>query len=271
MSHNHGKIISADRPRGLGDFLNEAFVFYGCNLLRVVALVALPSAVYLSLGYIAARTIFQLPGGPIFRGIPVLLALVIVSIPILAVVQGLIAYAVMQGRMGKNISIPGAFRFLRPKLWPLLGARLASGLIILGIAALAAGVLYLMAAAGVTSLGLVFAIILGCVGIYFYITWLFVEHAVLVEKCSVKSALRSSERWAKGRRWSLLWTMVAFHIVAMLFSLAPSPLDVVGWNGAIGIIVMPLYAIAATLLYLDSRLRKEGFKTKDLVRVLEGA
>jgi hypothetical protein len=260
-----------DHPKTIGGILDEAFLFYGRNILQVLALGVVPGAAYAGLGYLMASTMMRFSVESIIANLPQILAWGLLLILLFALMHGLMVHAVLQSRVGKKVNLVKALRRVRRRVGPLLGARFASGLVLLAVAAGGVGVFYLLGAVGKAPIAaFFFSIILTCVWIYLYITWLFVEHAVIVEDCSSLEALRRSERWAKGQRWSLFGSMLVFHIVVMLFSLSPSPFSVLGGNLVTQILALPLYSIAATLLYLDVRLRRERFRTRDVERILEG-
>jgi hypothetical protein len=260
-----------DRPRGVSGVLDEAFAFYVRNFFLVLAVVVIPGAAYTYFGYITAPILFGFQIASIARSLPKLLAGVLALIPLFTLLNGMIAHAIAETRIGRRPSLVGALRFMRPSLWSLLAARLVSGLFLMAVAAIGVGVYYLLATVKAPRLGMILAFIISCLWLYLYVTWLFVEQAVLFEKCSPWSALKRSEYWANGRRWSLFGAMLLAHMVITFVGATPSPFSPLAGLGIVQTLAMPLYFIMATFLYLDTRLRRERFRSRDLRPILEGS
>jgi hypothetical protein len=252
--------------------IDEAFMFYGRNAFAVVAIAVVPGVAYAGFGYLMSETMFGFQITSIIKNLPKIVAGVALLIPLFALMNGMLAHAILESRLGNKASLVRSLRFVRPRLWHLIGARLISGFILLVVAAVSVGLFYLLAALGKTPLlGMIFAFIVACVWIYLYVTWLFVEHVVLFENCSSRAALRRSEAWAGGRRWGLIWTMLVFHLIVMLLSLTPSPFSLLAGLQIAQTLALPLYPIAAALLYLDTGLRRGGFRASDLQPLVEGS
>lgn len=261
-----------DRPKGLGGLLDEAFTFYGRNILRVVAITLIPGAAYVVFGYLMAEYMFGFDIARIVRGLPKILGGVVLLIPLFTLMNSTIAHAILENRLGNRVDLMKSLRFIRPRIRRLIGARLISGLVLLAVAAVTAGLFYFLSTVGKAPfLGMIFSFIVGCVWIYLYVTWLFVEHAVLFESCSAWAALKRSEAWAGGRRWHLFWAMLVFHLIVMLLGATESPFNLLAGLSITQMLALPLYSMAAALLYLDTRLRKESFRARDILPLPEGS
>lgn len=141
---------------------------------------------------------------------------------------------------------------------------------------------------------LVLAVVLMLVGavggIFIALRLLFSSAVVIIEGVKGAAALRRSWNLARGLTWKLLGTslLVALIIGAagLIVSLALLPfglsvdpssetyfafsLAFLVLAAIVQVVVSPLYSVATVLLYLDARVRKEGFGTTELEREVTG-
>jgi len=244
-------------PRNLGDIIGETFGIYTRNFLKIIAIVAIVEVTLGVLGYVLENVFAQQP--PSITGdwleslVPFILEaimmvgiIMVVSIIAYPLMEGAVIQAVSEQSLGQRISIGRAYRFAWRRFWTMLGAQLLAGLAILGMS--------------ITIIGIPFAI-------YFGIRWIFIWQAVMVEGAGVIGALSRSSEAVKGDWWRVLGIGIVITIIIMVISFVVGLIPVVG--ATIGaILYTPIIIIAATLLYYDLRVRKQGYSLETLATEL---
>jgi hypothetical protein len=263
-------------PMGLGELLDGAFKLYRANF-KPIALVALAFAGPVSV--VAAVAIRDVNGGvglfDLFNdpslaedtdsfGSPAQLLLTLASALVLWVVgpliAGVVAKAVATSYLGGQLTAGEAVRSTRRFFPALLAAKL---LVVLS--------------EGVGLIGC-------CVGAVFVMAlWVVTAPAIVVEGLGPIQGMRRSYRLCTARYWPVLGIAVLSGVVTYLLSSmisgVPSTIAAfVGYRwgfplvalGNIGsaVLVEPLTAIIATLLYFDLRIRQEGFDLQIMARDL---
>ena len=165
-----------------------------------------------------------------------------------------LVHAVSRIYLGKKTSISQAFSAVKKRFWSLALAQT--------IVAVLAGV------------GTVLCLI---PGIYVLVTFMIVVPTVMLEKMSGTNAIERSFKLIDGYRWQALGILLVLFVVGFGIGVALSgfliPLMLMSENPDSPLIhslsglaqtlsqtlSAPLGAIAATLLYYDMRIRKEGF------------
>ena len=118
--------------------------------------------------------------------------------------------------------------------------------------------------------------------------WSFATHAVVIENRDVFGAFGRSRELVRGNWWrvfgiGLVFLLIVISIIAivtlvsiiigLLFNLGPLAYSIL--SGVVGALLIPVYYIASTLLYIDLRVRKEGYDLQalsdDLTRRPKGA
>ena len=113
---------------------------------------------------------------------------------------------------------------------------------------------------------------------YLLVIWSFATHAVAIEGKGVFAALGRSRELVRGSWWRVfgiglvfMLIMVPAIIVSILIIsffigllLDPGPLAFAIIGGVFAALLTPVYYIASTLLYLDLRVRKEGYDLQAL-------
>ncbi|HEX7303611.1 hypothetical protein [Lentzea sp.] len=184
--------------------------------------------------------------------IPLLLGTVFLS--------GFVTVVVGHAVLGEPVSFAQAWEEFKPRLLPLLGATLLSGLVI--------------------SVGLVFCVI---PGIYLYVIFALVTPALVLERCGVGKAFGRSNALVKGAWWRTFGVLLLAAVVSAVISWIVSlPFGLLGAAatgfsadpaaalsigslvlstiGAIiaSTITLPFSAAVTVLLYVDRRMRAEG-------------
>jgi hypothetical protein len=195
--------------------------------------------------------------GMLFLGL--ILALILQPIATAAIL-----YLVMEEYAGRRPTVKQAFSFAFSRFVSLLGASLIVGLLV--------------------GLGLIMV----CVpGIYFAITYVFVSQAVVLERLGASDAMTRSQELITGHRWRVFGILLLVVVAAIIIQvvvmqmlqfflpaqeLIPAenkrPMIIINpLNHIINTIILQIVSIlfgtfiaaCTTLLYLDLRIRKEGF------------
>ena len=107
---------------------------------------------------------------------------------------------------------------------------------------------------------------------YLVIIWFFAGEAIMVEGKGPIPALGRSRELVRGTWWRVFGIAVVFGLMSLGLLIAGaipaviigffSPLDASVLLTVVSVLVVPVFAIGRTLLYLDLRVRKEGY-TRD--------
>ena len=123
---------------------------------------------------------------------------------------------------------------------------------------------------------------------FLLVIWSFATHAVVIENRDVFSAFGRSRELVRGNWWrvfgiGLVFLLIVISIIAIVFLVStvvglifnPGTLVFSILSGVVGALLSPVYYIASTLLYIDLRVRKEGYDLQslsdDLTRRPKGA
>lgn len=116
-------------------------------------------------------------------------------------------------------------------------------------------------------------------GIYLAARFFAVRQAVVLEDAGPFAALGRSGTLSSGLKLHILGTLILIVLLAlivdfggvMLFGLLPSKAVTAVLLTALTIVVYPLFVITETVLYFDTRIRKEGFDVEYLAAAPDGA
>jgi hypothetical protein len=252
------------RPLGVGEILDAAFAVYRRNafpLWKLVAVVvALPAAMNGALA-VAER---QVNDSDSSSGSLVILQLLVLLVSLVAssLATAAALRLVADAYLGRAIDPGASLRFGLRRLPAVIGMSL-----LVGIAVVIAS-LFLLAP-----------------GIYLYVAWSVAMPALLGERLGVIRALGRSHALVRGRFWPcagvivlafLLMFIVALVLLAVLAALVgSSDNDTVlfveqGVSTLIAnALVLPFQVAVTVVLYIDLRVRKEGFDVQLLAHSLE--
>ncbi len=236
----------------------------------------------------------------IFTGGIALVALLVITVWIGFLSMGALSRSVSERYLGRAITVLEAYRQVAKRGLSLLWVYLLSSLIIVGVFVL--GSLLSIVAAGVTGLAgehpnflkITLALLFVFIPTIIFVTilifrYLLITQVVVLEDVRGTKALRRSWHLMKGYFWKanlvLLLYLVLFGIGYLLLyypTLFFLPRPTPGTIGAVGatyvaqnalsqliqMLVSPFSMIAFTLLYYDSRIRKEGFDLEVMARNL---
>ncbi|MBI3988987.1 MAG: hypothetical protein HY347_05160 [candidate division NC10 bacterium] len=230
----------------------------------------------------------------------VLLALLVITVWIGFLSMGALSRSVSERYLGREISILEAYRHVAKRGLSLLWVYFLSSLIIVGVFAL--GMILSFVAAGVTGFAggrpnlfkIALAVLFVFIPTIIFVTilifrYLLTTQVVVLEDVRGIKALRRSFYLMKGYFWKanlvLFLYFVLFGIGYLVFYyptffLLPRPTPgTIGGTGVsfvaqnalsqlIQMLVSPFFMIAFTLLYYDSRIRREGFDLEMMARNL---
>ncbi|HXD89304.1 MAG TPA: hypothetical protein VN641_22620 [Urbifossiella sp.] len=213
------------------------------------------------------------PGNP--ATLPAILALSLGALVVLVILQPIgmaaVLYIIMEEYAGRHVSIGQALAFGCSRFPTLLGASILFGLMF------------------------IIGWILCCIpGIYLGITYIFFGQAVVLERMNVSESFSRSQSLVTGHRWRVFGVVVLVYIGMIIVTLGVQlgllaalptqelvPMEEgikVEFNPVnhivdtlvtqlVSILFSTYLAVCVTLLYLDLRIRKEGF---DLELAAEG-
>src|SRR5215471_10590217 len=255
------------RPLGVGEILDVGIKIYMRNaltLFKIVVFVVLPAQILVNIAEISA-----LPSNVTLTGHQLTVLLVgLIAAFLIQFVAGRFAQAgcfraVADAYLGEEVGWRSSLGFALRRLPAIVGLSIVSGIVV--------------------GLGWLFCII---PGIYLYVAFAVAVPVLLVEGAGPIRALGRSRELVQGRWWGTLGVAVVGYLLVTIVSLAISGL-VVGVafahparNTVTGfvlntlaatlgsMITTPAAAAFITVLYIDLRVRKEGFDLLLLARRL---
>lgn len=261
-------------PQRLSDLLDLAFQRYRAHFVMLLGIAALP-LVPLALLRLA---LFAFPQAASIFGL--LSDLVAANL-----VAGVLVEAAMRIERQQPITPLTAYRLPFQRYLFLLGALLLQALVIGAPLGLVGGcvVLAVLPTASTTQTALFMAVVvlvLGAPGLYLLARTLFIPQAVIVEGCNPDAALKRSWKLSRDRPWRIVGVVLLTTVLSLLIGDLPArgvqwaleaiePLStanllrnqaIILGVGQLGtLLVIPLQTLVYTLLYLDIRVRREGF------------
>jgi len=271
---------STFKPRGFGQIIGDSFGAYLIDIAKyivIAAIVIVPvtlcSGALWALGDFAraAADGWSNLGRDLVAILPYAVGTFLLSMLAYPLMQGALIHATEQKRLGQAIGIRHAYHFALGHAGRLIGAWLLTELLLVAMMAslicfpfaLFGGDRWLFILTAVLAIGLPF-------GLFFTVKWLLVLQMVMLEDSpAIQSLTRSSalitRNWWRSLGIWVLLSLVPSFVLAIPFSLMASWIDP-GEFGAIvlqgilpAILVVPLSAIAQTILYFDLRARRERY------------
>ena len=224
------------QPRDLGDLLTETYNVYKRNFWVFLVIATMPQ------GPLLVASVSSGTGSLLFSLLGFLL------IPLAA---GATIYAVVQQHLSKVLTVGECFRYSFQMV-----VMLTLAYILVTLALIASAFLSLI----LVGIPLIF---------YLLVIWFFALHAIIIEGKSPISALRRSNDLVKGSWWRVFGIGVVFVLVMIgLFLVALIPVGILTFLtpvlgsvffAVISTVLFPITYIAGTLIYIDLRVRKEGY------------
>ena len=224
------------QPRNLGELLIGTYYVYRRNFKLFLIIASVPQ------GPLLIASVSPGPGSILFT----LLGLLLIPLA-----SGAIIYAVFQQHLVQTLNVGECFRYSLQVVMMLI---LTTILIVLALVASA-----------------VLALILIGVPLLFYILviWFFAPHAIVIEGKDPIAALGRSRELVMGSWWRVFGIGIVFILIiiglsaittlpAILIASIPTILENI-ITSIISIVVFPITYIGGTLVYIDLRVRKEGY------------
>jgi hypothetical protein len=196
---------------------------------------------------------------------------------------GMLTAVIGRGVLGERVSIGDAWRLARPRLGAIIGVVLLAWLILLVPLVVYLIILFLLIGLHLTGLAVAFGIIAGLAlavaEVLLYVRFLLATPAVVLERRSPAAALRRSWHLSARSFWRLLGifllTLILVGIAGFVLQIpfrvgmillgdglgttSPASIIVAGVGGIVAAaITRPVAAGVVVLLYIDTRMRKEG-------------
>ena len=229
---HHGGISSRD----LGGLIGETFKMYRRSFWPFVLIALVPQVPFFISGY---------------TPLPLTLLLVLVGIVLGFLQAGAFVCGVVGEIVSNSVDVVECYRAAWRKALSLIGAFI---LILLAL------VIPLILSVVITGLPLL---------LFLLVIWFFVTETIMVEGKGPIQALGRSRELVKGTWWRVFGIAVVFVLMSFgLFVVGAIPAAIIGFFSssvggvlftAVSILVVPIFSIARTLLYLDLRVRKESY------------
>lgn len=275
---------------GAALLLNALVVFLSTGISTVIVVSGLERASRAD--FADADTIFA---GTIALALVATLLAVGISIVAQALLQGIISLEVSRATLGEKLTLRQLFDLGRGRWWALIGWTALLGAVVMAALAVLIGLSLGFFVAGDTLAiaGGVLILLIGLLGLLVVSVWIgtmlaFVPAAIVIERLPLGTAVRRSWRLVRGGFWRILGTLllvavmvnIAASVVTTPFQLAATfaaplvnpagevetdltvflalNLVVVAITAVVGAIGAVLTTAAASLLYIDRRMRTEG-------------
>lgn len=275
---------------GAALLLNALVVFLSTGISTIIVVSGLERASRAD--FADADTIFA---GTIALALVATLLAVGISIVAQALLQGVISLEVSRATLGEKLTLRQLFDLGRGRWWALIGwTALLGGVVVAALAVLIGLSLgFFVVGDPLAIAGGVGLLLIGVLGLLVVSVWIgtmlaFVPAAIVIERLPLGTAVRRSWRLVRGAFWRILGTLllvavmvnIAASVVTTPFQLAATfaaplvnpagevetdltvflalNLVVVAITAVVGAIGAVLTTAAASLLYIDRRMRTEG-------------
>lgn len=275
---------------GAALLLNALVVFLSTGISTVIVVSGLERASRAD--FADADTIFA---GTIALALVATLLAVGISIVAQALLQGIISLEVSRATLGEKLTLRQLFDLGRGRWWALIGWTALLGAVVMAALAVLIGLSlgFFVVGDPLAIAGGVVVLLIGVLGLIVVSVWIgtmlaFVPAAIVIERLPLGTAVRRSWRLVRGGFWRILGTLllvaimvnIAASVVTTPFQLAATfaaplvnpagevetdltvflalNLVVVAITAVVGAIGAVLTTAAASLLYIDRRMRTEG-------------
>jgi hypothetical protein len=293
------------RPMSTGELLDRTFALYRKNFILFLGIAALGPAAYLAFQLLTIGSA-ALPGaarqnsGAAFASLGIGFVVgMLVMLAGQAISQAATVRAVAAVHLGREITIGGAYKALRGRLWRVLGVfvlvmlLVGLGAAVIMVVAVIVGTLAAVGGAQAGTAGkilgvvgvLAAAVAGGILAIAIYVRYSLAIQSCVVEDLGVIASLKRSAVLSKGARTRVLAIILVFGVLSGVIGLVLGALaggvGVLLHNPIIAMIVIylasfvsgsltgPLATIGLSLLYYDERVRKEAFDLQLMMSSLD--
>ena len=249
-------------PRNIVGILGETFKIYGRNFLGLMVIVVIPLTVLYVLDYVLMTPVINTATMEI-TSIPLFIVMMLILLLVYALMGGALIHAVSEQSLGRTIAVGWAYRFAWRRLGAMIGAQFLAFLVILGVSIPAIVIAFFLIP---VTFGFSF-LLMAIPTIYFGVRWAFIVQAALLEGVDARAALSRSSDLVKENWWRVLSIMLVVGIIAggigFILELTVGRIPYAG-SVIAGILPTPIAVIAATLLYYDLRVRKQGYNLETI-------
>jgi hypothetical protein len=293
------------RPMSTGELLDRTFMLYRKNFLLFVGIATIGPVAYLvfqllTIGSAVVPRSSRATGSAAFAsmGVGILVGLVVMMAG-MAISHAATVKAVAAVHLGRMITVGGAYKALRGRIFRVLAVFSLVMLLVLvgaGVIIMVASVIASLALVGGAQAGTAGAIAGGLVGLVAVVAGvllaitIYVRYSLAIQACVVEdlrpvASLKRSAVLSKGARSRVLTVYFVFGLLSMIVSLAlGGGMGAVGaflHNRIVALILIylasfvagsltgPLATIGISLLYYDERVRKEAFDLQLMMATLD--
>jgi len=255
-------MASTLEPRNIMGILGETFKIYRRNFLGLMVIVVIPLTVLYVLDYVLMTPVINTAEMEI-SSLPLFFVMLAIFLLVYALMGGALIHAVSEQSLGRTIGVGRAYRFVWRRLGAMIGAQFLAFLVVL-----VASIPVIIVAFFLIPLTLGFSFLLVAIpAIYFGVRWAFIVQAALLEGVDARAALSSSTDLVKGNWWRVFGILLVVGIivggVAFILELTVGRIPYAG-SVIAGILPTPIVITAATLLYYDLRVRKQGYNLETM-------
>jgi len=248
--------------RSLGGILSKTFKIYWRNFLGLMVIVVIPLTVLYALDYVLMTPVINTAEMEI-SSLPLFFVMLAIFLLVYALMGGALIHAVSEQSLGRTIGVGRAYGFAWRRLGAMIGAQFLAFLVVL-----VASIPVIIVAFFLIPLTLGFSFLLVAIpAIYFGVRWAFIVQAALLEGVDARAALSSSTDLVKGNWWRVFGILLVVGIivggVAFILELTVGRIPYAG-SVIAGILPTPIVITAATLLYYDLRVRKQGYNLETM-------
>jgi hypothetical protein len=251
-------------PMSAGQILDRTLKLYSHHwslLLGISAGLTLPAAgIMIAINSFTQHALRnQNTSGMLIGGILNLVAICLYGFVIYPWAQGASTFAISERYLNREVGIGQAIGFGWRRLGTLFNVSMSIGLRVF--------------------IGMLLFVVPGIMWACSYVAAL---PAVIIEGGKARDGMQRSRELADGRRWSVFTVLMTIWLLSILLNIAFYFVVDIGFGAStflgdliynvisqgIGILLTPVGVIAATLLYYDFRIRKEGFDLEMLQQTL---
>lgn len=293
------------RPMSTGELLDRTFMLYRKNFLLFVGIATVGPAAYLvfqllTIGSAVVPRSSRATGTAALAsmGVGILVGLV-VMLAGMAISHAATVKAVAAVHLGRMITVGGAYKALRGRIFRVLAVFSLVMLLVMvgaGVIIMVASVIASLALVGGAQAGTAGAIAGGLVGLVAVVAGvllaitIYVRYSLAIQACVVEdlrpiASLKRSAVLSKGARSRVLTVYFVFGLLSLIVSVALG--GGMGAAGALlhnrivaliliylasfvaGSLTGPLATIGISLLYYDERVRKEAFDLQLMMATLD--
>jgi hypothetical protein len=273
------------QPMSTGDILDRTVRLYRRHFLHTLGIVGLPYLLIIPIGALVGSTLWiaRSPQALLNPGLIAVFVLIIVALIWLSFMSmGALARSISERFLGGKPTVWGTYRVVLRRTFSLIWAYFLTFLL-LGVVGFFAALVFGIATQGGILLAVPLVVPFAVVGLIALFRLLLVTQVIVIEDVGGFEGLQRSWTLMRGNFWRALLIFLFVAVVAIVLSvllnipgsvlqtLIPGPVGII-LNQVVSqlsqILLTPVAGIALTLLYYDSRIRKEAFDLEMMAKNL---